>query len=86
MNRDNHNKHHKNGINDYCATSGIMNMFLNYINFWHILEQIIYLSTGIKAGDIGTASPNKENEDETNKIMEKYNKETNEMLKQIHRD
>ena len=86
VNRENHNEHHKNGINDYCATSGIMNGFLNFINFWNIIEHLIYLSTGIKAGDIGTASPNKENEDETNKIMEKYNKETIKMLEQIYKN
>jgi hypothetical protein len=42
----NHHKHHVTTNSNYCVTSRILNIVLDGINFWRILEKIIFVTTG----------------------------------------
>jgi hypothetical protein len=44
-----HSLHHTSPYMNYCVISEYNNYILNSINFWGILESIVYFSTGIKS-------------------------------------
>lgn len=46
--QEHHNKHHIRNLEKYCVISEYNNYFLDNMNFWRLLEYIIYVITGIK--------------------------------------
>ena len=43
-----HSKHHKDPGSKYCVISPFLNIFLDYLLFWRVIENIIYSITGVK--------------------------------------
>lgn len=56
-----HSAHHSiDSSQHYCVISSYLNPILEKINFWRILENIIYISTGIQPNRRGTVDDYKE--------------------------
>ena len=57
---EHHSEHHRiNGVK-YCVITEYINYFLDSINFWRILEYIIYVITGITPNRVSTYNDYKE--------------------------
>lgn len=48
LSRKSHNEHHKSPFDcSYCITTGWLNPFLDYIDFWTYMEKVISATTGL---------------------------------------
>ncbi len=47
-NSEQHKEHHKKANDNYCVLFYFTNVILQAINFWYILEQLVYYTTGLE--------------------------------------